>query len=76
MKADCAYLRLEQREEWSYFFISADGEKWTPVTPLRSLPNGGKLGLAASSTSPEPSKVIFDQLKLTRGKKEEKKKDN
>jgi hypothetical protein len=58
----------------SSYFISADGEKWTRLAHLPSVPAGGKIGLAAYSTSPEPSKVIFDQLKLAREKKQEGKK--
>jgi hypothetical protein len=33
------------------------------------------VGLAAYSTSTEPSKVVFDQLKLARGSKNEGKKE-
>jgi regulation of enolase protein 1 (concanavalin A-like superfamily) len=70
-KADCVYLRLEQRDKWSCLFISPDGKKWTTLLHLDSLPAKGKVGLAAYSTSTEPSKVRFDQLKLARGKKKE-----
>ena len=70
-KADCAYLRLEQREDWYCFYISPDGEKWFPLHYQWSLPAKRKVGLAAYSTSPEPSKVRFDQLKLWRPKKKE-----
>jgi hypothetical protein len=69
-KAEYAYLRLDHRAGgWSSFFISPDGEKWTRLTYLPSLPAKGKVGLAAFSTSTEPSKVRFDQLKLAGGKK-------
>jgi hypothetical protein len=71
-KAKYAHLRLEHREGWSCLYISPDGEKWTRLDYLRSLPAKGKLALAAFSTSTEPSKVVFDQLKLARGKKKEK----
>jgi hypothetical protein len=73
-KADCAYLRLEQRDNWICFFISPDGRKWTPLTYQKGLPAKGKVGLAAYSTSTHPSKVVFDQLKLARGNKNEGKK--
>ena len=71
-KADCAYLRLEQRGEWICFFISPDGKKWTPLRHWGRRPPIRIVGLAAYSTSTEPSKVRFDQLKLARGKKESK----
>jgi regulation of enolase protein 1 (concanavalin A-like superfamily) len=70
-KADCAYLRLEQRDKWSCFFISPDGKKWTALIHMESLPAKGKVGLAAYSTSTEPSMVVFDQIKLARDKKKE-----
>ena len=72
-KADYAYLRLDRRMVGdSYFYISPDGEKWTRLGHLRHMPAKGKVGLAAFSTSREPSKVRFDQLKLWRDKKESK----
>lgn len=71
-KADYAYLRLDHRVGgWSSFYISPDGEKWTRLEYLPSVPAKGKVGLAAYSTSTEPSKVRFDQIKLARGKKKE-----
>ena len=70
-KAEYAYLRLDHREGWASFYISPDGEKWTRLEYLPSVPAKGKVGLAAYSTSTEPSKVRFDQLKLWRGKKKE-----
>ncbi|HEY7154188.1 MAG TPA: hypothetical protein VH575_09560 [Gemmataceae bacterium] len=71
-KADYVYLRLEHRMVgYSYFYISPDGEKWTRLGHLRHMPAKGKVGLAAFSTSPEPSKVRFDQLKLARDKVKE-----
>lgn len=70
-KAEYAYLRLDQRVGgWAGFSISPDGKKWTLLEHLHSVPAGGKVGLAAFSTSTEPSKVRFDQIKLARGKKE------
>jgi regulation of enolase protein 1 (concanavalin A-like superfamily) len=71
-KAEYAYLRLDHRAGgWSSFYVSPDGEKWTRLDYVRSVPAGGKVGLAAYSTSTEPAKVIFDQLKLARDKKKE-----
>ena len=35
------------------------------------LPVQGKVGLAAYTTSSEPSKVRFDQIKFSQGKKKE-----
>jgi len=72
-KMDYAYLRLEQRDTWINLFISPDGEKWTRVSAHSGQPEKFKLGLVAYSTSTEPSKVRFDQLKLTLGKKEARK---
>jgi hypothetical protein len=70
-KTEYAYLRLAQqdKDKWIDFFISPDGEKWTRLGSDSGLPTKFKLGLAAYSTSTEPSKVRFDQLWLTRGKR-------
>jgi hypothetical protein len=69
-KAEYAYLRMAQWEGWASFYISPDGEKWTLLTwAVPNLPPKGKLALAAYSTSTEPSKVRFDQLKLWRAKR-------
>lgn len=70
--AEYAYLRLDHREKWCCFYISPDGKKWTLLEYQQSLPAKGKLALAAYSTSTEPSKVRFDQLKLWRDKKKNK----
>ena len=71
-KAEYAYLRLDNRVGgWGSFYISPDGEKWARLEYLPSVPAGGKIGLAAYTTSTEPSKVTFDQLKLARRKKTE-----
>jgi len=70
-KTEYAYLRLDHRERGATFFISPDGEKWTELGGLPHVPEKGKVGLAAYSTSTEPSKVRFDQLKLWRDKKKE-----
>ncbi|HEY7328129.1 MAG TPA: hypothetical protein VH592_10835 [Gemmataceae bacterium] len=53
------------------YFLSPDGEKWSGLGSRSGPPAKVKLGLAAYSTSSEPSKVRFDQLKLWRGKKKE-----
>jgi len=71
-KAESAYLRLEQRGEWIYFSISPDEKKWTPLAYQKSPPAKRKVVLAAYSTSTEPSKVRFDQIKLARDKKKSK----
>ena len=67
-KAEQAYLKLERRGLYFRAFLSPDGEKWGPITgPFGTLGRPKlKVGLAAYSTSAEPSKVRFDQFKLTR----------
>ncbi|HEY7327346.1 MAG TPA: hypothetical protein VH592_06900 [Gemmataceae bacterium] len=70
-KAEYAYLRMRQWEEGASFYVSPDGEKWTHLAYAPKLPPKGKMALAAYTTSPHPSKVRFDQLKLWRGKKKE-----
>lgn len=69
-KTDQAYLRLEQSDRRLTFFISPDGERWAFLVHGPHPPTKLKLGLAAYSTSSKPSKVKFDQLKLTRVKKD------
>jgi hypothetical protein len=71
-KANFAYLRLKHRDGRHFdYFLSPDGEKWSGLGSRSGPPAKVKLGLAAYSTSSEPSKVRFDQLKLWRGKKKE-----
>lgn len=70
-KAEHVYLRMEQWEEGASFFISPDGEKWTRLAYAPNLTPKGKLALAAYTSSPHPSKVRFDQIKLWQGKKKE-----
>lgn len=70
-KVDHVHLRLEQKGARLTFSISPDSESWTQITFQSKLPAKSKIGLAAFSTSSEPSKVRFDQLKLTRGKKKD-----
>jgi hypothetical protein len=69
-KADCVYLRMEQEDNGIAISISPNGEKWTRLTSHTwgTLPRP-KVGLAAYSTSSEPSRVRFDQIKLWRPKK-------
>lgn len=59
------YLRLERQDRDLSFSISSDGENWTPRTTTVGLPAKLKVGLAAYSTSSAPSKIQFDQFKLT-----------
>lgn len=71
-KTDYVYLRLEKGMGWpTSFYISPDGEKWTRLGSLPHFPEKCKLALAAYSTSSEPSKIRFDQMKLWRPKKKE-----
>jgi hypothetical protein len=70
--ANTAYVRVEQRGAIIHFFLSPDGKKWTGVLSTGpSLLAKGKVGLAAYSTSSEPSKVCFDQIKFSNVKKKE-----
>lgn len=66
-----AYLKLERQGGDLTFSISLDGEKWKGLGVTVGIREKLKVGLAAYSTSTEPSKVRFDQLKLKRGKKKE-----
>lgn len=69
-KSDRAYLRLVRRGEKFYPFISADGDKWALLVGYAGyvgLPAKLQAGLAAYSSSTEPSKVRFDQFKLIQG---------
>lgn len=72
-KVEYTYLRLVHQDRRFFYFISPDGEKWAQLVYRSGPPAKLKLGLAAFSTSSEPSKVRFDQLKLTQGKKKERK---
>ena len=70
--ANTAYVRVEQRGDIIHFFLSPDGKKWTELlSTAPSLPVKGKVGLAAYTTSSEPSKVFFDQIKFSNVKKKE-----
>jgi hypothetical protein len=67
------YMRLERHGESLLCDISPDGNSWVSIGGgnLLGLPSKLKVGLAAYSTSTEPSKVCFDQLRVKRGKKKE-----
>lgn len=68
--ANYAYLRLKQRAGGGYYFyMSSDGENWTAPGAHLGPPSKLKLGLAAYSSSSEPSTVRFDQLKIDRVRK-------
>jgi regulation of enolase protein 1 (concanavalin A-like superfamily) len=71
---DHLYLRLERQGDCIRASISPDDKRWNPTLSFMSqaLPEKFKAGLAAYSTSTEPSKVRFDQFRLTRGRKESK----
>lgn len=70
-KAQYAYLRLDHQVGWASFYISPDGEKWTRLEYLPHVTAKCRVALAAYTTSPNPSKVRFDQLKVARAKKQE-----
>jgi hypothetical protein len=77
-RADCVYLRLKREDKQGLkresrqvgFSISPDGVKWTELrgNAWDGRPKKIKVGLAAYTTSSEPSSVRFDQIKLWRGK--------
>lgn len=67
-----AYLRLARRSETLYLSMSLDGKKWTQLmggARYIGLPAKLKVGLAAYSTSTEPTTARFDEFKLIRGQK-------
>lgn len=71
-EANCLYLRMKQGEKRITFFMSPDGEKWTKlISCAPTLPAKSKVGLAAYTTSTQPSKVRFDRLKFTPSTKQE-----
>lgn len=73
-RPEYVYLRLDRRGDILGYKISPDGRSWVSVGggQIIGLPSKLKVGLAAFSTSSKPSKVRFDQLKLTRNKKKSK----
>lgn len=70
-KPEHVYVRLERKGELLLCKISADSNSWVTIGggTLLGLPPKLKVGLASFSTSTEPSKVRFDQLKITRDRK-------
>lgn len=64
--SDYAYLRLERLGRGCSCSVSPDGKEWTSIIGMGILPEKIKVGLAAYTTSSEPSKVRFDQLKIKR----------
>ncbi len=64
-----AYLRLDRRDGDLGFSISRDGENWKGLCLTVGIREKLKVGLAAYSTSTEPSKVVFDHFRLTQDRK-------
>ncbi len=64
-----AYLRLERRDGDLCDYISSDGEKWKGLGMIVGIREKLKVGLAAYSSSTDPSKVQFDRFKLTQDRK-------
>lgn len=73
-KPEQVYMRLERQDISLLCTISPDGKSWVSIggINLLGLPSKLKVGLAAYSTSTDPSKVCFDQIKLAQGKKKNK----
>jgi hypothetical protein len=64
------YLRLQRRGDEFLASLGPDGVKWTDLLRvIIKLPARVKVGLAACTTSTEPFKPRFDQLRLTNEKK-------
>jgi hypothetical protein len=72
-KPEHVYLQLEHQRNILSCRISPDGENWEMVSRGGFAGPSSKLrvGLAAYSTSTEPSKVRIDQLKLSRQRPKE-----
>jgi hypothetical protein len=70
-KPEHVYMRLERQGQLLDCKISPDGKSWVSIGGgnLLGLPSKLKVGLGAFSTSTDPSKVVFDQLQITKGKK-------
>ncbi len=68
------YLRLQREGDRLDHSVSPDGKVWMAAGGVNTigLPSKLQVALAAYTTSSEPSKVRFDQLKLTRGKNKSK----
>lgn len=73
VKPEHVYMRLERRGVFLNCKIGPDGKTWVKIggINLLGLPSKLKVGFAAFSTSTDPSKVRFDQIKLWQGKKKE-----
>lgn len=69
-----AYMRLARQGESLLCDINPDGKSWVKIGGgnLLGPPSKLKVRLAAFSTSTDPSKVRFDQIKLAQGKKKSK----
>lgn len=65
------YLSLERRREFICEAYSSVGKKCTHAFKVRvkDLPGKVKVGFAAYSTSTEPFKATFDELKLIKGER-------
>jgi len=76
-KPEHVYMRLKRQDISLLCDIGPDGKSWVSIGGINlvGLPSKLKVGLAAFSTSTEPSKVRFDQLKLAGGRKNEDKKN-
>jgi hypothetical protein len=72
-KPEHVYMRLVRQDLSLFCKIGPDGKSWVSIGGINlvGLPSKLKVGLAAYSTSTDPSKVRFDQLKLSLGKKKE-----
>ena len=70
-KPEHVYMRLERQDESLLCKIGPDGKSWLVIggSNLLGLPSKLKVALAAYSTSTDSSKVVFDQLQITKGKK-------
>jgi hypothetical protein len=73
-KPEYVYLRLMRNGALLDYSISPDGKLWASAGGLNllSLPSKVKVGLVAFTTSSDPSKVRFDQLKISRRKQKSK----
>jgi hypothetical protein len=64
------YLRLQRRGDEFLASLGPDGVRWTDLLRvITKLPAKVKIGLAACTTSTDPFKPRFDQLRLTNEKK-------
>lgn len=71
-KKEHVYLWMQRQGDCLTEAFSFDGKTWIrhyTIEGVLKLPKKVKVGIAAYSTSTEPFKAHFDQLKLTRGRK-------